>query len=176
MKNLLRISLVFVLLLLVATTVKAATPEEFLKYITTPQAINGESVVLVTPAQKVQIERYLKVNDLSGDTLDYIEEQFDKAVDVMQEAKVTDYIKLDTVYKNKIIAIADETSAVTGIGYEPKANGSVVIENLDGTPFTIPSATVKQTGSSNYAYIIPVIAIVAVAIVIVTKRGLANAR
>lgn len=175
MKNLLKISLVFVALLLVVTTVNAATASEFVAYVSSAKTIAGQSVTLVTAAQKAEIERYLAKNDVSESDLDYLKGKFDEGVAVMDAAGVTDYTKLSQTDKDRLVSLANEASERTGIKINFNSNGTVSIYNLDGTLFTTTGSTIKQTGSNNYAYI-PVIAIVAVAIVLISKRGLANAK
>ncbi len=178
MKKLLKITIVLALLLLVgATTVNAATPKEFLNYVTSPVTIDGKSVTLVTASQKAEIERYISENKISDDTLNYLKGKFDEGVKVLQDAKVTDINKLTDADKAKIEKLANEASEETGIKFTVGSNGSVTVYNIDGTEFTKTSPTIKQTGSSNYEYIyVPAIAIVAVAIVLVTRRTLKNAR
>ena len=178
MKKLLKITIVLALLLLVgATTVNAATPEEFLSYVTSPVTIDGKSVTLVTASQKAEIERYIAENKVSEEDLTYLEGKFDEGVKVLQEAKVTDIKNLPDTAQSKIENLAKEASAKTNIKYNVNSDGSVTVYNKDNTVFTTTSKIVKQTGSSNYEYIyVPAIAIVAVAIVLVTRRTLKNAR
>ncbi len=173
MKNLLKISLVLLAVLLVATTVNAATVNELIKHVTTPQTINGEKVVLVNNSQKAEIERYLTKNDVSEEDMSYIIKKYDEAVEILKEEKTADYSELSNEAKNSILSIANEVSTETGIEFTVNSNGTVTVYNLDGTVFDTVSPIVKQTGSSNYAYI-PVIAIIAVAIAFGLKRGLVS--
>ena len=178
MKKLLKITIVVALLLLVGiTTVNAATPEEFLNYVTSPVTIDGKSVTLVTASQKAEIERYISENKLSDEDLSYLQGKFDEGVKILQDAKVTDIKNLPDSVQTQLENLASEASAKTNIKYTVNSNGSVTIYNKDNTVFTTTSQIVKQTGSSNYEYIyVPAIAIVAVAIVLVTRRTLKNAR
>lgn len=175
MKNLLKISLVFVVLLLIVTNVNAATANEFVEYVTSAKTIAGQKVTLVSAAQKTEIERYLAQNKVSPENLDYLKGKFDEGIEIMNKAGVTDYTKLDKEAKDKLITLANEASEKTGIKITVQSNGTVSIYNLDGTLFTTTGAVIKQTGSNNYVYL-PIIAIVAVAIVLISKRGLANAK
>ncbi len=180
MKNLIRISLVLIALLAIATSVNAMTTNDFVSYVSSSKTIAGKSVVLVSASQKRQIEGYLAKNKVSESDLTYLKGQFDSAVKIMNEAKVTDYSKLSTADKEKMRNIIDTASKKTGIKYTVNSTGEIEIYNLDGTLYTktpIGSSTViKATGSDNYIYLIPGAAIVAVAIAVISKRRLANAK
>lgn len=176
MQKLLKISLVFVLLLLaVATTVNAISADDLVAYVTKAQEVAGKKVVLVSASQKVEIERYLSKNEVSESDLDYVKSKFDEAVKILNKAGTTDVKKLSSSVKDELIALVEDVSANTSIKATVNANGTITVYNLDGTKFDTVTPIIKQTGSTNYAYI-PVIAIVAVAIVFFTKKGLASAK
>ena len=173
MKNLLRISLVLVVLLLVTTTVNAMTESEFIDHVTAYQEIAGKSVKLV---QEATVKRILKANNLSDEDLDVVAEKFDDAVKVLKKADTLNYKELTNTERDELINLANAVKERTGIGYEINSDGTVKIINTNGTTDEIDLKVAEQTGSSNYIYLVPIIAIVAVAMVIVSKRALSNAR
>ena len=167
MKKLFKITLVFVLVLLVATSVKAMSKEDFISYVTAYQKIGGKNIALVTSSD---VEKILAKHNLSEADLDYVKGQYDAAVGILKASGKSDLKSLSSSDRQKLINIADATSAKTGIKYE--ISGDKV--NVDGVVITNP---VKQTGNSNYEYAaIPVVAIIAVAIAFVSKKAFANAK
>ena len=178
MKSLLKISLVLVAILLIGTSVNAATVDEFIAYITSAQTVAGESVYLVTDAQVTEIERYLSTNSVSESDLDYLQTKFDEGVAILDAAGVSSYSELTESEKASLVALADEASSQTGIDFVIGSDASVTVYNLDGTVATTTTGSIiKQTGSSNYVYaVVAVIAIVAVAIALISRRRLANAK
>ncbi len=176
MKKLLTISIVLLLLLSITNVVKAATKEQFIDYVTKEVTLNGKQVSLFTKAQKVKLEQYLKQNDLSEDTLNYLEGKFDEGVKILKEAGVTSYKELKGAKRQELTSLVNDVSKTTKIKININSNGTVDVYNLDGTKFTTEDLDmIKKTGATNYIYI-PVIASIAVAVAVVAGKTLKYAK
>lgn len=173
MKKTLVITILFVMVALLATTVVNATSSSELA----DTLYNLGSKYGMTSADKVKIERYLADNPVTDDEANQIVAKAEEAVAIMEEAGVTDITKLSTAQKNQLKTIANEAASIVGITISIKAG--VVEFYKDGKLIetaTLNNGKLAYTGNStNVVLVVSSIAIVALATGIVAKKKLANA-
>ena len=175
MKKLLTIALLVVLVFAVVTNVNAATKGELSAYLTKTHTVAGESVS-ISDADKVKIERYLSENEVTEEQADKVIAKVDEAIAVMNAAGESDVTKLSKADKDKLVKIANEAASVLGLTISYDASTKTVSIYKDGKLLESVSLTsntkLVQTGSSNIAYIaVPVVAIIAVAMVAAYKKA-----
>ena len=173
MRKTLVITILFVMVALLATTVVNATSSSELA----DTLYNLGSKYGMTSADKVKIERYLADNPVTDDEANQIVAKAEEAVAIMEEAGVTDITKLSTAQKNQLKTIANEAASIVGITISIKAG--VVEFYKDGKLIetaTLNNGKLAYTGNStNVVLVVSSIAIVALATGIVAKKKLANA-
>ena len=173
MKKTLVITILFVMVALLATTVVNATSSSELA----DTLYNLGSKYGMTSADKVKIGRYLADNPVTDDEANQIVAKAEEAVAIMEEAGVTDITKLSTAQKNQLKTIANEAASIVGITISIKAG--VVEFYKDGKLIetaTLNNGKLAYTGNStNVVLVVSSIAIVALATGIVAKKKLANA-
>lgn len=175
MKKLLTISLVAIMLVMAfATIANAATSANLADQLFQKGAKYG-----VTNADKVKVERYLAENPVTDEQADAILAKADEAIAVMGKAGVTDYTKLTAAQKEEIKTIAKAAAELIDVKLVFKT-GTVEIYNKDGKlieTVSLNGGKLAYTGNSvNTVLVVSVIAIIALAIGVVTKRKIANAR
>lgn len=179
MKKLLTATLLVVLMLTIATSAMAATESELLAYVSKSFTIAGETVQ-ISSSDKVKVERYLNENEVTAEQADKVIAKVDEAVALMNKAGVSDVTKLSKADKEKLMNIANEAASVLGLTLSYDASTGVVSvykdgKNIESTSFE-SRTTLAQTGSMDYAYVVvPAVAIIAIAMVVVAKRAKANA-
>ena len=173
MRKTLVITILFVMVALLATTVVNATSSSELA----DTLYNLGSKYGMTSADKVKIGRYLADNPVTDDEANQIVAKAEEAVAIMEEAGVTDITKLSTAQKNQLKTIANEAASIVGITISIKAG--VVEFYKDGKLIetaTLNNGKLAYTGNStNVVLVVSSIAIVALATGIVAKKKLANA-
>lgn len=175
MRKLLTIALLLVVVFALATNVNAATKSELSAYLTKTHTVAGEEVSL-SESDKVKVERYLSENDVTEEQADKIIAKVDEAIAVMNEAGVSDITKLSKEDKEKLVNIANEAASVLGLTISYDASTKTISIYKDGKLIESTSITsnskLVQTGSSNIAYIaVPVVAIIAIAMVAAYKKA-----
>ncbi len=176
MKKLLSVTLLIVLVLTLATTVKAATPaEELYNYISGTFTIAGQEVKLLTDDQLVTAERYLSTHELTNDEYLHVRDQIVSTVDIMDEAGVTSVYDLEDADLNKVKSNVKEAAETLGLTVNYDANKKT-ISVYDGTTLlettSLDNANkAVQTDVVNYAYVAaPIVAIIAVAMFVGYKK------
>lgn len=133
----------------------------------------------MTAADKVKVERYLSENPVTDAQADAILAKADEAIAVMEKAGVTDYTKLTTAQKNEIKAIAQSAAELIDVKLVFKT-GTVEIYNKDGKlieSVSLNGGKLAYTGNNvNTVIGVSVVAIIALAIGVVTKKRIANAK
>jgi hypothetical protein len=178
MKKLLSIVVMVVMVAMMATTVvNATTTDELADKLYEMGAKYG-----VTSADKVKIERYLAENPVTESEANQIVSKAEEAIAVMDEAGVTDVTKLTDAQKEKVKTIANEAASVIDVSLVFKADSVEIYK--DGKiieTVTSDNGKLVYTGNTiNMTVIISSIAVIALAltatVVVVRKKGLANAR
>lgn len=175
MKKVLTIATLCVMLVMAfATIANAATSAELADKL----YAKGEKYGMTT-ADKVKVERYLSENPVTDAQADAVLAKADEAIAVMEKAGVTDYTKLTTAQKNEIKAIAQSAAELIDVKLVFK-KGTVEIYNKDGKlieTVSLNGGKLAYTGNSvNTVVGVSVVAIIALAIGVVTKKRIANAK
>lgn len=165
MKKTLTIALLFVLVVMMATTVKATATDDLVAFLSKTFTIAGENVSL-SSADKVKVERYLEENPVTESEAEAIKAKVNETVDYLNEIGVTDPAKLTTEQKDKVVSLVNEAAAVIDLTVSYNATDKVVSIYKDGKQIDSInfSDTLATTGGNNVAYIIvPAVAIIAIA-------------
>lgn len=175
MKKVLTIATLCVMLVMAfATIANAATSAELADKLYAKGAKYG-----MTAADKVKVERYLSENPVTDAQADAVLAKADEAIAVMEKAGVTDYTKLTTAQKNEIKAIAQSAAELIDVKLVFKT-GTVEIYNKDGKlieSVSLNGGKLAYTGNNvNTVIGVSVVAIIALAIGVVTKKRIANAK
>lgn len=127
----------------------------------------------ITTADKVKIERYLSENPVTEEQANKIIAKADEAIAVMEKAGVTNYDKLTTAQKDELKSIATSAADIIDVKLVFK-KGYVEIYSNDGKLIeTVGENNGKLAYTGNNVNVVlttSVIAIIALAITVVTKR------
>ncbi len=179
MKKVLKTALIFILMLLVYTTVvNAATTEELVAYASKTFTIAGEKVKL-SDGDVLKVKRFLSENPISESDGDTIIDKAEQIISIMNTEGVANPTKLSKAKKEQVLSIAQEAAAVTGATLTYDSTNKVVTVYKNGK--TIESISLKndkfvQTGNDNTAYVVAgIVAVIAVATVVILKKRKVNA-
>ncbi len=146
------------------TNVHAMTEAELQAKLTKAYTINGVTYQ-ADAAQKVQIERYLKENEISASEADFLASQVDEAVAVIAESGAKSISEIPAAYQEKLTAIANKVTDTTGIQFTV-ADGQVVVTDGSGkTILTAGDSMVKKTNNNNVIVASSLISLVGIAFV-----------
>lgn len=174
-KTLKIVLLVAVLVLCLATNVKAATNEELIEYATKKFDVNGAQVGLTTAnAQKVR--RFLQENPVSEADADAIIAKIDAGVEILRNAGVTDPEKLSADQRSQILALGQEAAKIAGAELT-YSDGAITIYK-DGEVWdqaTVSDALVQTGNDTSYVVVVgaslAIIAVVGLAVYVVKKSN-----
>lgn len=171
MKKLLStVLLVLMLVMAFATVVNATTSSTLAEELYAKGQKYG-----MTAADKVKIERYLADNPATEEEANKVMEKAEEAVKIMEDAGVTNAVKLSKEKREELKTIATSAAKVVDakVVFKP---GSVDIYNKEGKLIEAASFTTGKlayTGNSvNIALVVSVVAIIALAITVIAKRFL----
>lgn len=175
MKKTLKIMIVAILLMVIATTVNAYTNDELIAYLTSSKTVAGETVTL-TSDEKGAIRSYLEENPLSDEDAAKVKAQAEEVIAIMDAAGTTDITELSDADKSKITSLVNSAADIAGVVVNVDAGKKTVsVETKAGKTLFAEDYTTRKTityTGANYAmYIVPVVAIIAVAMVVVIKRS-----
>ena len=128
----------------------------------------------MTSADKVKIERYLSENTVTDEQANAIVAKADEAIAVMEAAGTTDYSKLTDAQKDKLKSIANSAAAIIDVKLVFKKNTVEIYDNAGKLIETIGQNTGKLAYTGNNVNVVlttSVIAIIALAITVATKRN-----
>lgn len=172
MKKFLTITLLFVMVLMAFTTVKAVSASELAEQLYNIGANYG-----MTQADKVKIERYFTENPATEAEAQSIVAKANETVNVMNNAGTTKYNELTAAQKDEVKAKANEAASVVGVQLVFKTSSVQVVKNGKVVE-TITNNDGKLAYTGNNANIalvvVSAIAIVALAIAAVAKKRLIN--
>jgi hypothetical protein len=144
--------------------VSAMSESELESKLTKAYVING-TTFQVDSSQKIQIERYLKQNEISSSDADKIAAKVDEAVKVIEASNAKSISALDKNTKNKLISIANDVSNTTSVKISV-SDGAISVYNTDGTLFTkIEDSVVKQTNNNNIIIVTSLVSLVGIAFI-----------
>lgn len=166
-------TIVFIMILCIATGVNAYTQQDLLNYLTKAHVVNGQTFQL-SAADKVKVERFLADNPVTDEQAAQIKSKADATLNYMEKENVTDLSKLNNTQKEKLLAMANDAADVVGVSVSYSAKDNSVSVYKDGKLIESINANLNklvQTGSSNYEYVIaPLVALIAVATGVVIRR------
>lgn len=175
MKKLVTVSLLFVMLVLaLATGVQAATSATLADELYAKGQAYG-----MTASDKVKVERYLSENPVTDDEANAIIAKADEAVAVMTNAGATNYDDLTTEQKNELKSIATSAADIIDVKLVFKTGSVEIYDNTGKLIETVTENNGKlaYTGNNiNVVLVVSIIAIIALAITVVAKRTIANAK
>lgn len=179
MKKLLKVTLAFVLIVLCYTTVaKAATTDELIAYASKTFTIAGKQVKL-SDADVLKVKRYLSENPVTSSDADRIIAKAEQIISIMRAEGVADITKLSKAKKDEVLKLAQEAAAITGatLTYDSTNKAITVYKNGKKVEsVSLQNYKFVQTGSDNTMYVvIPTVAVISVATVIILRKKKANA-
>ena len=125
-------------------------------------------------ADKVKIERYLSDNTVTDEQANAIVAKADEAIAVMEAAGTTDYSKLTDAQKDKLKSIANSAASIIDVKLVFKKNTVEIYDNAGKLIETIGQNNGKLAYTGNNVNVVlttSVIAIIALAITVATKRN-----
>lgn len=128
----------------------------------------------MTSADKVKFERYLSENTVTDEQANAIVAKADEAIAVMEAAGTTDYSKLTDAQKDKLKSIANSAAAIIDVKLVFKKNTVEIYDNAGKLIETIGQNNGKLAYTGNNVNVVlttSVIAIIALAITVATKRN-----
>lgn len=184
MKKLLTISILFVMVLAMCTTMVSATTKAELA----DQLYAIGSKYGATASDKIKVERYLADNDLTDAQATAIVEKANQIAAVMDAAGVTDPKKLTADQKNQIKALANEAASIARVSLVFKNNDVEVYKNgklvdtqkspiytaTSGNGTASSSAKLVYTGNNSYIAI-ALGSVVALAGLVIVGKKVVNA-
>lgn len=159
---------------LVSTNVNAATSTDIINYAKASHELFGKTVTL-SNANVAKIERFFETNQITDTQGDTMLANLREAEEVIKNANVTDIEKLSAEQKQQVLSLLNEAGSVVGVtvSYD-KTNKSIgVYQNGTQIEEISLSGKLPFTGS-NVASYVSVLAVIAIAMFALTKKGLEN--
>lgn len=175
MKKLISMAIVLVMVVaLFATMVNAATNDTLADEIYSMGAKYG-----MTEADKVKIERYLSDYPVTDDQANQVIAYANEAVQIMENAGVTDYRELSREDKDALKSIANNAASVLGVTLTFKAGTVEVYKDgklIETITSSSTSGKLAYTGNNiNTVLVVSSVAVVALAAAVVVGKKFANA-
>ena len=151
-----------------ATLVNAATTSTLADELYTKGKKYG-----MTSADKVKIERYLAENPVTDDQANAVVAKADEAIAVMEKAGTTDINKLTDAQKDQLKSIANSAASIVDVKLVFKKGSVEIYDNTGKLIETVGQNNGKLAYTGNNVNVVlttSVIAIIALAITVVTKR------
>ena len=127
----------------------------------------------MTSADKVKVERYLSENTVTDEQANAIVAKADEAIAVMEAAGTTDYRKLTDAQKDQVKSIANSAADIIDVKLVFKKNTVEIYNNAGKLIETIGNNNGKLAYTGNNVNVVlttSVIAVIALAIIVATKR------
>ncbi len=127
----------------------------------------------MTTSDKVKVERYLSENPVTEEQANAVIAKADEAIAVMESAGTTDYNKLTEAQKEQLKSIATSAAEIIDVKLVFKKGTVEIYDNTGKLIETIGQNNRKLAYTGNNVNVVlttSVIAIIALAITIVTKR------
>ena len=187
MKKILTISILFVMMVALCTTMVSAVTSAELP----DQLFALASKYGATAADKIKIERFLADNTVTDAQAEQIMTKANEAVKIMEEAGVTDVRKLSTEKKNQLKTIANEAASIVGLTLtfekeqvkvykdgkllETITASSTTSAAGSSTNGTTQGAKLVYTGSNSYKVLaIGSVVVVALATIAIARKKVVN--
>jgi len=114
MKNMKKVLFLVVAILLTTVNVSAMSKDALKDKLTKSYRINGVDYKLATGKANM-VKTYIDENDISEDDCQYISDQVDKAVEILEAANVKDLSKLPNNIKTQLKDLANNVGANTKV-------------------------------------------------------------
>lgn len=166
MKKILTVTIIFVILVMMAVTVNAATSSDLANTLYKKGSKYG-----VTESDKVRIERYIADSNITDAEANEIIAKVDEAVAIMEEAGVTSYNDLTDKQKSELKSIANEVASVAGLTLKFGTNkveiykGNKLVETATKT-----NGKLQYTGNNSTVLVVTSISLAIIALVAVAKK------
>lgn len=172
MKKFLTVTVLFVMIALSCTSVKAMSSEELAEKLYSMGVKYG-----ITAADKVRIERYLDENPVTETEANALVAKAEEAVKVMEDAGTTNYNKLTDAQKDVIKEKAKEAGQIVDATVVVKKNAVSIVK--DGkvlvTIIKDSNGKLSYTGNKlNTTLVASAVAVIALSTAIVIKRRTVN--
>ena len=96
---------------------------------------------------------------------DYIAAKVDEAIQILEDANVSNIDALSNGDKNKLVALVSDISSNTAVKATVLSGGVLSIQNIDGTEFArVTKSAIRQTGNNNIVLITGGISLLGIAI------------
>ena len=167
-KTLSVVLLVIIAVMALATGVNAATSSTLADELYSKGAKYG-----MTSADKVKIERYLAENPVTDAQANELLAKADEAIAVMEKAGTTDINKLTDAQKDQLKSIANSAASIVDVKLVFKKGSVEIYDNTGKLIETVGQNNGKLAYTGNNVNVVlttSVIAIIALAITVVTKR------
>lgn len=180
MKKTLFVLSLMLCLILVSSSVFAASKQDVLNYAKGTYIVGGNSVKL-SNSDIVKIERFLNENSLTETQLDTTLANMKTFITILQDAKTTDYTKLSNADKDRLINLMNSTASTLGLTLNIDNNSGVISIYQNGKlleQFSVDK-TLQFTGTEfNAMYIVlPLLLTLALgSIVIYNRKSVTNAK
>lgn len=164
MKKIGMLAVAGILLFGFSANVNAMTESELEAKLTATYTINGHEFSL-KDTEKVLVEEYLAANEISEEDADYIAAKVDEAIQILEDANVSNIDALSNGNKNKLVALVSDISSNTAVKATVLSGGVLSIQNIDGTEFArVTKSAIRQTGNNNIVLITGGISLLGIAI------------
>lgn len=182
-------TLVFVAGITMSLSVKAFTNTELIDYLTSEQSVNGTRYVL-SEDQKNAVRDYLTAHPVSDDVASSIKHYIEMAKTKIVETGATKPSQLSQYVKTEVMSLLKMSGNLAGVDvvFDLAGKTVTIVEQATGKNLASgstkafiyadstnnsasqTSGTLVYTGAQSLVYIIPVLAVVAVASLIVIKK------
>ena len=109
MKKILQLTLILTLIFGFSKNVSAASEQELIDHVSKEYIINGNSVK-IRDIHINQLKQYLTEKEISQEAIDKIIADFDEAVSIMQNGKVTDPTVLPKADRERLLALGKDAA------------------------------------------------------------------
>lgn len=159
---------------LVSTNVNAATSTDIINYAKASHELGGKTYTL-SSANIAKVERFFETNTITEAQGDTILAKLREAEEVIKSANVANIEDLSAEQKQQVLALLNEAGSVVGVTVSYDKTNKTISVYQNGTQvedFSV-SGKLPFTGT-NVAPFVSVLAVIAIAMFALTKKGLKN--
>ncbi len=187
--KLLVMSIVTLAVVAMSVSVNAFSNSDLISYVTSDQVVNGETYKFSND-QKNAITKYLTENPVSDDVAASVKEDIEEAKRQITATGATKADQVSDAVKSKIVSLLKSagekvglivtvntkdktvtlTEKETGKDIAAGSYAAYVKSNVASSGVSQTSGTLVYTGANYLLYIIPTIAIIAVAVILVIRK------
>lgn len=175
MKKFLRVALLAVIFTVFAvSSVKALTNDELVDYLLEPKTVAGKTITLTADESGI-IKKFFKSNKVSDEDAAAIKAKAEEALDLMEKAGKSDITKLPSATKDRIEQLGIEAGEIAGVTVKVDRSKKIfTVTDKNGKRLYAENYVTRQaltyTGADYTIYIVPAVAIIAVAMVVIVRK------